>query len=128
MNIYIKTILHKSQSYPTVGDWKWKNGNLYIYISETKKFNYNFLVALHELCEAMLCKNKNISEKKVTDFDLMFEGERANGLHSIVAECGDDKRAPYRRQHKFATKIEKLMAKELNVDWKKYEQAINMLQ
>ena len=53
-------------------------------------------------------------------FDLKFEKERKRGLHPPNAECGDDKRAPYQKEHLAATTLERLMASELKIDWATY--------
>ena len=37
---------------------------------------------------------------------------------------GDHPKAPYRKQHKFATMIERIVAWHIGVDWEKYEKAI----
>ena len=45
----------------------------------------------------------------------MFEKERETGKHVEFAQPGDDKRAPYKKEHKFSTKIENLLRKELGM-------------
>jgi hypothetical protein len=37
-----------------------------------------------------------------------------------VSEPGDDPRAPYYREHQFASGMERLMAAELGIDWQQY--------
>jgi len=37
MNIFIKKIPHSSQRYPTVGDWYWDDGALFINVSQMNK-------------------------------------------------------------------------------------------
>lgn len=117
-------IPHKSQRYPTVGDWKIGKKNLVIRISNMKNPDYIFLVFLHEVIEAWLCFRRGIRERDVTRFDVHFERDRKKG---DLSEPGDDPMAPYFREHQFATLMEKQMAKELGVDWKAYDRTVSEL-
>lgn len=126
MNITIKTIPHDKQRYPTCGDWWFdKSGDLQLRISDMGNPEYESLVALHELVEVMLCKKRGITAEQVDAFDMAFEKAREEGNDD---EPGDDPKAPYRKEHFFATNIECLMAGELGVDFKEYEAAVNALQ
>ena len=125
MKINIETIPHEKQRYPTVGDWWWDNdGTIQIRVSEMYNEKYEFLVALHECVEIMLCKERGITEEEVSDFDIKFEAEREMKQHSEEDEPGDDDRAPYKSEHFFATNIERQMALELDVDWNQYDSAV----
>lgn len=125
--VSIRFIDHVCQRYPTVGDWFWRHTTLHIRISDMKNDQYNMLVAVHEYIEALLCWKNNISEQSVTKFDIQFEDERAQGMHSETAEPGDDMTAPYYQQHQLATRVEKFLAAELGVDWEKYDATVNSL-
>jgi len=128
MNITMQVVKHEEQRYETVGDWIFLSPTqLNITVSDTGNWKYNFLVGLHEQIEAILCLEAGVNEEEVTKFDLMFEDERINGLHSETDEPGDDPRAPYHKQHVFATLIEKETAAKLNVDWGNYEETIYAL-
>ena len=62
MNIHIETINHKDQRYDTAGDWFFDlSGDLYIKVSDTTNWKYNALIALHELIEVLLCKDRIIT-------------------------------------------------------------------
>lgn len=115
--IFIESMPHKFQRYETVGDYFNHNDIWHFKISETKA-DYEFLILIHEMIEWYLTQKRGISEKKITNFDINFKGK---------GEPGDDKNAPYRKEHQFATKIEKLIAKELKVNWAKYDKTINNL-
>lgn len=119
MNINIKTIPAEKQRYPTAGDWTFDHtGDLNIYISDMGNWKYELLVAVHELIEVALCKDREIAQEVVDKFDMDFEAAHKEG------EPGDEPDAPYRREHLFATGIEKLLAAELGVDWKQYDTEI----
>lgn len=122
MLITITDIPHEQQRYETVGDWQWdKKGNLLITISDMSNWRYNFLVAFHEQIEVMLCRARGISQKEVDTFDISYEALRPEG---DTSEPGDDPKAPYYKEHQFATKLEREMAKELNVDWEAYNETV----
>jgi len=125
MNIALKSIPHKEQRYETCGDWVFfPNGSLSITVSDTGNEDHAFLVALHEMVEAWLCQKRGIPEQSITDFDVAYEAARPEGDDS---EPGDQPDAPYQKEHQFATKIERMMAEELGVDWDEYENALYAL-
>ena len=126
LSINITTIPHEEQRYPTVGDYNTtKPEACDIRISELKNWKYESLVAVHELIEMLLCRYRNINEQDITDFDIGFEKARGDGL--AEGEAGDSPSAPYKKEHYFATNIERLLAAELGVDWGAYEKAIDSL-
>jgi len=124
MQVTIKVIPNHQQRYPTVGDWVWEGDNLTIFISDMRNWRYEMLVAFHELAECLLCKQRNISQSEVDLFDIAYEAKRKGGDES---EPGDDPNAPYYREHQFATKVEKMLAKELGVKWSTYNRAVESL-
>lgn len=127
MKIIIETVPHKSQRYETVGDWYRDPDQpnvLHIKVSEEIGTKPAMLVALHELVEVLLCEDRGITQEQVDDFDSNFEFHREDGN---TDEPGDDPAAPYRKEHFFATNIERLMGAEYGVDWKQYDDAINAL-
>lgn len=97
---------------------------LQIRVSDMGNEDYESLVALHELVEVLLCQKRGITTEEVDAFDKAFEAARPDGNND---EPGDDPKAPYKKEHFFATNIEKLMSAELGVDWTAYEAAINRL-
>lgn len=122
--ILIETIAHQDQRYATVGDYQIVDRRLVVKVSAMPDPRYSFLVALHELVEATLVRQRGISLDAIDQFDIAYEKARKDGDDS---EPGDDPKAPYHREHVFATKIEKLMAKELDVDWKAYDKAVEAM-
>ena len=130
LHIYIDTVPHSTQRYPTVGDYfdvqtsSMKVPVSNVRISDMGNSDYEFLVAIHELVEMYLCKKRGISEESITAFDTDFEAKRQPGN---VDEPGNDSAAPYYEEHKFATIIEKALAVELKVDWDEYDKTVNAL-
>jgi hypothetical protein len=120
MKIVINTINHKDQRVGEVGDYWEKDGTATFVISKMNK-NYQALVILHELAEYFLVKKNKISLKAIDRFDKEFYENNNFG------EAGGSKKSPYYNQHKFATKIEKMLAKELGISWNKYNKAVNSL-
>jgi len=119
--INISAIPHKSQRYETVGDYFFNGNEQEFLISRMSNPDYEFLVLMHELTEWYLTQKRGIKEKDITAFDLLFEAMRVKGN---VDEPGFAKNCPYKNEHAFATKIEKLLAKELGVDWKTYDDTV----
>lgn len=122
MKITIETIPHETQRYATVGDWYYdKDETLCIKVSALSDWRREVLVAIHELVEVVLCKHNGVSTELVDEFDIQFEKARIEGDES---EPGDDPKAPYRKEHCVATGVERILAAELGVDWKPYEQEL----
>ena len=120
MKIIIETIPHDQQRYPTVGDWYYEGETLHIKVSELGNERMVQLVAVHELVEVILCQHAGVSQESVDEFDTKFELDRKAGLHTPEDEPGDDLAAPYRKQHCFATAVERMMGAEMDVPWNDY--------
>ena len=135
MDIKIKTIPHEEQRYETVGDWVLKDGRLdKILVSDMGNEDYEFLVGIHEAIEAYLCTKRGITEQEINNFDIDYEDAReSKGKASCgcrpteTSEPGHDTHAPYRNEHCFAEKIERMIAKKLKVNWQKYDEKVNSL-
>src|SRR5215207_4505971 len=91
LKIRIETISHDRQRYPTVGDyWDDPDGTLQVRISEVGDRRLELLVALHELIECELCRQRGIAEPDIMAFDLAFEKEIEAGECDEDEEPGDD--------------------------------------
>lgn len=117
MKITIYTIAHQQQRYDTVGDWIFRamerEHELTIYVSKLGDWRMEALVAIHELIEALGCRESGITTEQVDEFD-------KNWPDGLADEPGDDPKAPYFLQHQFATSIEKQAAEFFQVDWEEY--------
>lgn len=140
--LIVRAIPHETQRYPTTGDWQiGDEGNVYVAVSQMGDWRYEALVGIHEAIEATLCKAAMISEADVTKFDVDYEiyregvlhgdAEKVRSQHFIKHACdctvteesepGDDRHAPYYKQHQLATAVERMMAAEMRVSWNSYE-------
>jgi hypothetical protein len=118
--IHIESISYVHQRYETLGDYYDDEKGTQIKVTDMGAEDYEFLIALHEMVEQYLCKNRGIREEDITKFDKMFEAER-DAEKWTTEEPGDDPRAPYKKEHFFSTNIERLMAEQLGVNWQIYE-------
>ncbi len=124
MKIVIESIPHDQQRYETCGDWQFdEDGTLNVRVSHTTN-DFDFLVGIHEAVEAWLCRKRGVTDADVTAFDKAFEADREAG---DSREPGDDPDAPYRREHRFASSIERRVALELGIDWLEYDRRITAL-
>ena len=126
MKVTIEVISNEQQRYPTVGDWQWDSDreHLTISVSSMGNWRYEMLVAFHELAECLICRHRGIDQSLVDAFDKLYERERTDG---DVSEPGDDPMAPYYKEHQFATCVERLLALQLDVDWKQYNNTVESL-
>jgi hypothetical protein len=73
--------------YPTAADWQFKpDGSVHITVTRMSDHRYEFLLALHELVEALLCKATGVPQAAVDAFDIEYEQHRKPGDDS---EPGD---------------------------------------
>lgn len=124
MKITIETIPHAKQRYDTVGDWEYTPNGLKIRVSNMSDERYCVLVALHELIEALACRQSGVTTEAVDRFDKEYERMR---VEDDTSEPGDAAFCPYGRQHTLATGIERIMASELGVAWNLYAKEVNSL-
>ena len=122
--ITIETIPHSNQRPnigETVGDWNLDTspGVTDIKVSKMIYFQYEELIAIHELVEMILCHDDGVTTEDVDDFDRNWKP------HDGIDEPGADINAPYHRQHVVAEIVERIVANELGVDWHKYNKAID---
>ena len=123
--IRISSIPQEKQRYITAGDYFEVEGVEEIRVTEMHDDRMEFLIGLHEMVEWYLTEQRGIKESDISKFDIQFEEDRAKGLHTEEEEPGDDKTAPYYREHQFASCIERLMCAELGISWQEYEREQN---
>ena len=145
MKIIIETIPHSQQRYDTAGDWQFSKDvivphrlqpgevltftetivvaedTLRIKVSRTGCWQEEALVGIHELIEAILCRNAGVKEADVDRWDRTCVGRHQGD------EPGDNPAAPYHRQHMIASALERLLAVELGVSWPDYEEHLAAL-
>lgn len=120
--LIIETKPHEEQRYETCGDWFTdQSGDKHIVVSAMGNPDYEMLVAVHELIEQYLCERRGISQDSVDKFDREFEAARQLGNDD---EPGDDPSAPYYKEHRFASSVERIIAAELGVNWKDYDKTV----
>lgn len=123
LNITIKTIPHSEQRYDTTGDYYEKDSALEFKISELTDPRYEMLIAVHELIERLLCQQRGITDAEIDKFDMLYE-ELRKANFPVEVEPGNDLAAPYFKEHRFATQVERMLADQLGVNWEEYENYI----
>ena len=115
--------------YRTVGDFVYTPGieRINFIIAEMRNPDFEMLIFIHELVEAYLCWRRGLREEFITEFDKMFEEERKLGEHGKNDEPGDDPRSPYHREHKIASKFEKMLCKVMSIKWGRYSKAVDRI-
>lgn len=118
--IEINFIDHKDHRYETVGDYfeSGEVGNKIINVSKMKDRRFEYLVAIHELIEMALVEDANIPFSEIDGFDK---------AHLDDEDPGSLPNCPYRVQHMIAMSIEMLLATQLGVDWRSYEEYLDSL-
>lgn len=137
LRVIITTNPHLKQRYNTIGDWTVQDdGTILIRVSKMPAITsrteakisgrrQEFLIAIHELIEAFLCSERDITSAAVDEFDFKYNSNER--MQDTSSEAGDHPDSPYRRQHCIATGIERMLAVLLRVDWHFYELNIERL-
>ncbi len=124
----VEVIPHSEQRYNTPGDWKvYPSGDIAVFVSDLGNWKYHALMGVHELCEALICREMGVTQEQVDAFDMAFEVGRTNGLHGPHDEPGAHPDAPYRTAHFVAETIERVLAVALGVDWAQYGARVDAL-
>ena len=125
LRIEVRVIPGSEQRYETAGDYyEDADGVWQFRISRMGNRLYEMLILIHELTEWAMCEAVGIKEQDITDFDVQFEKDRAEGKHSPTEEPGDSPLAPYTHQHRCATKVERLACKFFGIRWDVYDRAV----
>ena len=113
MRIEIKSVDPSAIRYNTCGDWQWlPDGSLLVNVPDYGgQHNSAFLVAVHEMVEAWLCKKVGLEEEEVSAWDKS---------HLELEEPGDHPSAPYHQEHVLATAVERKVCAGLRLDWNKH--------
>jgi len=113
VRIEIKSIDPAAIRYPTCGDWVWlPDGSLQIFVPDYANENSAFLVALHEIAEAWMCRDAGISEEAVSKWDIE---------HPDAPEPAEVEGSPYMEQHSIATQVELRVAAGMGINWKNHD-------
>jgi hypothetical protein len=118
MDIIIK-VIPESEMRPEVNGADWffdAQGNLQVRVSPMSDPRYEILLAIHEAVEAIMCRHNGVTVAAVDKFDQEYDK-----THTFDLNAGDDPKAPYKKEHTFATAIERILAGVLEVDWKTYD-------
>ncbi len=124
MNITIRTI-PPAEFRPgiTGADWWYDDaGDLQVRVAPMSDWRREFVLIVHELVEAGLCKHDGVPHEAVDTFDIQYAKNHASGL-----DAGDDPAAPYTRQHCVATGVERVVAAHLSVPWRDYDREVEFL-
>lgn len=120
--ICIDTIEHRLQNYDTAGDYYSRGDKQwFLRVSKLPDWKMEAAIVIHELMEMFLTKANGIDWGVIDEFD-------KNGEGKDHPDPGTLKSAPYHKEHKFATKIEKMFCKEIGLDWDEYNEVLDGLE
>lgn len=115
MKVDIQFINKSQQRYDTCGDWEWDGKTLTIRANLMLDWRKQLLVAIHELVEAALCINNDVSQEVVDEWDFN---------HPEADEPGELDGCPYRFEHETAVKVERLIAEGFGINFEDYEKEL----
>lgn len=114
MKITLEVVPHNQQRLGMIGDWFFEGEDLVVRVTDLGDWRFNFLIARHEMDEAILCKHHGVTAKQVDEYDL-------DNPHNGSSNFADNPFAPYYTEHNDALAAEWIMSRLLNVDWMEYE-------
>lgn len=116
LNITIATIPQKEQDYDTLGDYKGHARRRFIEVSELGDWRWEFLIALHELCEQNMQIALDISEESIVSWDKN---------HPESDDPGSIPGCPYQDIHLMSESIEKMVCEKSGWSWEEYNKALD---
>ncbi len=128
--LYVHVVPYAQMRYPSAGDWLTDETGIRIIVADTGSWRCNFLVALHEIVEAWLCRRHGITQEEVDQWDMVTWPKymKTSQTRQIDSdEPGDHPNCPYRREHRIASRVERVASWLLLVNWTKYEQRLEAL-
>lgn len=119
--VHLSTDDIKSHRYKSIDDYEDPTETIDGLIFSTQvadmgNWKYNVTVLFHALTEQILCHAHGITDKQITEYDK---------AHTHCDNPGEHDDAPYYEEHLAANDIEAQISAMLEVDWKKYEEAID---
>ncbi len=111
IKINIKTVKPGTLPFNRVGDWTWRGETLQISVNDMSEERYEWLLAVHEVVEAFLCKFRGITEQAIDKFDKDHNG-------AWLPE------GPGYPEHLFATGVESIIAAMVGITIDTYEKEI----
>lgn len=127
MKITIEFIEHEDQRYDTPGDWFFTpSHDMVLRVSKMGDRRYEYLTAIHELVEVLLCSVEGITQKEVDKFDVQWK-PRSLPDGTKITEAGEDPLAPYHEQHVIAELVERTVAAAMAVHWPSYGTEVDSL-
>lgn len=92
---------------------------LIVKVNPLSDWKREVLLKVHEAVEAIMCRSNGVTVAQVDAFDIEYDKN-----HSSDLNAGDDPKAPYEREHCFATAIERILCAELKVPWLAYDKEL----
>jgi len=113
MKIEVQIVPHRMQRYPTCGDYFLDDNNdIQIRISECPDWRVEAAVLVHELVELILVRRQDIALSDIDAWDKNYVGDD---------EPGNNPCAPYHKPHVFADLVERMIVRELGMEWQYHE-------
>lgn len=121
--IIIKTIEQSNQRFFECGDWFYdaEDDTLTVFVSRMADWRSEIAVAVHEAVEACMCLADDIPQTEIDFFDHNFYKTHDDA----TLEAGNDKDAPYFKQHVAATFVEREVCSQTGLEWKQHEDNVN---
>lgn len=121
--IQIQVIAHNGHRIKnTAGDYfEYSPGHWGVLVSDLGDWRLSMVLAVHELVEFLCTQAHGIGESRITAWD------RKMTRRNPDLEPGEQPGCPYGREHRFAEKIERMVAREIGVKWRDYLKALEDL-
>lgn len=123
MNIIAKVDASEIRHPFTGADWWFdENGDLQVRVSKLSDWRFEAALMLHEIAESLICKHTGVTVAQVDEWDKHYDK-----THEFDLNSGDDPFAPYKKEHTFATAIERIFTGATDVDWLTYDKELEAI-
>ena len=106
-------VVSEVMRYETPSDYL-KNGTVVVYKGISRKDRIG--LAIHELIEMILIRYYGLTVDEIDSYDMKKGGCYYAGMY--------DENPKYKHAHQIATRVEKLLMKELGENWKQYDKRV----
>lgn len=114
--IIVDFVDQTDQRYDTAGDWYYEGDTLIFKISRMPREVWQQAILLHEITEALLCNQAEVTQEAVDAFDM--------GPGKDLDEPGFSPDAPYHTQHCWADVVERTFIAAAGESWSAYDGAV----
>jgi hypothetical protein len=122
-DIVVKFIPIEEQRYNTAGDYWEDEDNIHFRITKQENKQSEIAILLHEITEFFLTRERGLTEREITEYDLAWETLHNQGF-TQADEPGNEPGCPYKDEHDISLIIERIFCMAAGINWQKHDEQL----